>query len=158
MILSLFRHTGKIRLYLNLEMSERGWTEHTLMSWEKKKPKQPKVHSQEDPNTTFVWGLGRYLPNPAESEDERSIEIHIQSLEREYRKANSDVNMQLVDTKMNLTFPHRRQTIVTNKTELQELIETFPWLQSYQEVYKNIFYWVNHNISETSLINTDKSV
>ena len=45
----------------------------------KKKPKQPKVHSQEDPNKTFVWGFSRYLPNPAESENERSIEIHIVS-------------------------------------------------------------------------------
>ena len=54
-------------------MQERGWTKHTLMSGKKKKPKQPKVHSQEDPNKTFVWGLSRYLHNPAESEDERSI-------------------------------------------------------------------------------------
>jgi len=100
-----------------------------------RKKKNKPMASQEDPSSrTFVWGLGQYLPAPAASEEETSVNHHILALQREFKKNSADVNVDMVSTKIKLTFPHRRHLIVSVKENVSDVIETFPWLQSRQEV------------------------
>lgn len=75
-----------------------------------------------------------YLPNSSQSEDDVSVNIHIESLKREFRKTSADVNVTMVDQKMDLTFAHRREMIVTKKIEMKNLLEIFPWLHLRHEV------------------------
>jgi uncharacterized pyridoxamine 5'-phosphate oxidase family protein len=78
--------------------------------------------------------MENYLPNPPQSEDDASVNIHIESLKREFRKTSADVNVSMVDQKMDLTFAHRRKMIVTEKIEMKNLLEIFPWLHLRYEV------------------------
>lgn len=72
--------------------------------------------------------MENYLPNLPQSKDDASVNIHIESLKREFRKAFADVNVTMVDQKMDLTFAHRRKMIVTEKIEMKNLLEIYPWL------------------------------
>ncbi|MES1922485.1 hypothetical protein MHBO_004003 [Bonamia ostreae] len=71
----------------------------------------------------FTWGLGNYLPDPPSSEDDASIDIHIQSLQREFRKTSADVNVEMVDQKMTLAFAQRGKLVVTDKLDFKNLID-----------------------------------
>jgi len=107
----------------------------------KKNPSKSEQNStNKDEPDMFVWGLAKYLPPLPVSEDSTSQQCNIDWLKREYRKTSSDIDIYNINKKMHLTFSLRRKKIVEDKIGIKELLETFPWLQSRQEVF--IIYFI----------------
>lgn len=83
----------------------------------------------------LTWGLENYAPAQNISEDEASISIHTEWMQREWRKSEPD--LPIVDMKMDLTFPSRRNKILADTTT-KEVIEEYLWLQSHRQVRQTL--------------------
>ncbi|OPL33421.1 hypothetical protein AM593_01980, partial [Mytilus galloprovincialis] len=97
----------------------------------------------------FTWGLGRYLPDIPDTEDETSLDIHTKWLQREYKKTDQD--LENVNRKMDLTFPYRRRQIVEDKISVRDLVELYPWLTSRHELLKE-FQRLEPNTDSNDLV------
>lgn len=134
------RHTGKTKLFSSLDMRENLLTTITHMLSAGIEKEHQKKQTPRHRTRNFTWGMEYYLPNSPQSEDDVSVNIHIESLKREFRKTSADVNVTIVDQKMDLTFAHRRKMIVTKKIEMKNLLEIFPWLHLRHEVSDRVVH------------------
>lgn len=93
--------------------------------------KRPKKEEIQSPRLQAVstWGLSNYLPEELLTEDEETINQHIEWMKKEYRKKEGQ-NLLQVKQKMALTFPHRRKMIVTNMASAESVLVEFPFLQT----------------------------
>lgn len=80
-----------------------------------------------------TWGLKNYLPDKPLSEDEASVEKHMQWLQKEYRKKD-DQDITQVDLLMDLTLHHRRTLVVSQQMDVESILSDYPWLKSTDEV------------------------
>lgn len=79
-----------------------------------------------------LFGVKNYLPENFPSEDDSSHQRHIKVLKLEENKKIRDVNK--ISQCMMLTFPQRRQKIVTESVSLFEVKEMYPILFDETEV------------------------
>lgn len=77
-------------------------------------------------------GVKNYLPENLPSEDDSSHQRHIEVLKLEENKEIRDINK--INQCMKLTFPQRRQKIVTESISLSEVKEMYPILFDETEV------------------------
>ncbi|XP_076101714.1 sterile alpha motif domain-containing protein 3-like [Mytilus galloprovincialis] len=82
-----------------------------------------------------TWGLKNYLPDKPLSEDEASVEKHMQWLQKEYRKKD-DQDITQVDLLMDLTLHHRRTLVVSQQMDVESILSDYPWLKSTDELIK----------------------
>lgn len=137
------RHTGKTKLFSSLIGHARksfDYNHPDVVSRKRKRTSKETNQNTEPEARNFTWGMEDYLPNSSQSEDDVSVNIHIESLKREFRKTSADINVTMVDQKMDLTFAHRREMIVTKKIEMKNLLEIFPWLHLRHEVSDRVVH------------------
>lgn len=113
----LYRHTGKVNLYISLEIRGGGTITPCPKLWIRN---GRKIERKEV--GILTWGLENYAPAQNISEDEASISNHTEWMQREWRKSEPD--LPIVDMKMDLTFPSRRNKILADTTT-KEVIEEY---------------------------------
>lgn len=80
----------------------------------------------------LTWGMANFLPAPLASEDDTSIQLHKEWLKDEFKKSNQNFNV--VDLKMDITFPTRRREIVTENMDTNALLQEYPFLKDRRQV------------------------
>ncbi|CAC5420819.1 unnamed protein product [Mytilus coruscus] len=98
---------------------------------ERKRKKEKEPERKE--GGILTWGLENYSPSQSISEDEASINSHKEWMLREWRRSEPDLN--ILDMKMDLTFPSRRSLILKEAT-VKEVIQEYPWLQSHRQLLR----------------------
>ncbi|CAC5388564.1 unnamed protein product [Mytilus coruscus] len=98
---------------------------------ERKRKKEKEPERKE--GGILTWGLENYSPSQSISEDEASINSHKEWMLREWRRSEPDFN--ILDMKMDLTFPSRRSLILKEAT-VKEVIQEYPWLQSHRQLLR----------------------
>ncbi len=82
---------------------------------------------------------------PHDGEDETSFNRHIKVLQAEFAKPKSRQNLQIVDDLMKKTFLTRRQEIIENSLNLNNLFERFPFLKDSTNV--SLLFFVSLHVS-----------
>ncbi|KAG1647302.1 hypothetical protein GQR58_030704 [Nymphon striatum] len=103
-----------------------------------------KINSElsDEPPTNIVnliWGLANFHLPTLLSEDSTSITAEIDWLQREFKKTTPTIK--IVDLKMKLTFPERRNDVVSQGLGIGDLLQKYPWLQQREQV--NSFVYVD---------------
>ena len=88
------------------------------------------------PASLPMYGLPNYLPDRPSGEDETSIGKHKEWLQDEKRARRKRPDMSQIDKRMTLTFADRRLMVVEKNTTVSEVIEEYPWLESFHQVCK----------------------
>ena len=88
----------------------------------------------------LTWGMANFLPPPLASEDEASIQLHKEWLKAEFKKTNQ--NFDVVDLKMDITYPTRRKEIVTDNMDTNSLLQEYPFLKNRRQVMPQLKYYV----------------
>lgn len=78
------------------------------------------------PTSKVKRGIINWEPPEVEGEDKISIKMHIEWMQKEYKKR--DPNMHLVYDKMARTYFSRRKDINNNSLTLQQIKEKYPFL------------------------------
>ena len=89
-----------------------------------------------------AWGVKNYLPPDKSGEDETTLQKHIQWLVKEHARSRSKQNMEKVNRLMTITFPERRQKIVTKNMSTNDTKEEFPWLFNSDQVLVTASVWM----------------
>lgn len=82
--------------------------------------------------TALQWGMANYLPSRRASEDDASIELHVEWMQQESRKKKP--NYQRVGESLMATFADRRRWVVTQGALASEVGEKYPWIFKEDEV------------------------
>ena len=78
------------------------------------------------------WGILNYLPNLPITEDEASIERHKKIIQSEYKRSHRD-SVKLNEL-MDLTFPSRRRSIVSEHAVVTDILVNYPCLSEEEQV------------------------
>ncbi|XP_071820324.1 uncharacterized protein [Apostichopus japonicus] len=124
----------KIRLQYKFS-NARKREDSSLPVVQSRKRVRPSLHLSQVPaarKTPPQWGMINYLPQRQESEDDKSIESHIQWLRRENTKKKPHYSR--VTEAMSATFSDRRQLIVKEGVSVKQVQELYPWLFDEDEI------------------------
>ena len=90
------------------------------------------------PTTTkrikLSYGVPNYLPPIADGEDDETMAIHVSFLKRQARLDPSLQEHEKVASKMEKTFPQRRDLIVMREASVAEMRDNYPILFSKEQV------------------------
>ena len=88
------------------------------------------------PASLPMCGLPNYLPDRPSGEDETFIGKHKEWLQDEKRARRKRPDMSQIDKRMTLTFADCRLMVVERNTAVSEVIEEYPWLETFHQVCK----------------------
>lgn len=104
-------------------------------------------------NAVPQWGMANYLPSRRASEDDASVELHIEWMQQELRKKKP--NYQRVEVSLVATLADRRRWIVLKGALASEVKELYPWIFKEDEVCSlccTLPLWMSINEAALELI------
>ena len=94
--------------------------------------KKVKPSENSEKPTTLQYGLANYSPTLSAHEDCHSVKTLLKSMNNEM--SSKAPNMQKVDMIMERTFALRRQYILAEQPDIEDILEQYPVLHKPQEV------------------------
>ena len=80
------------------------------------------------------WGVPNFLPPFEDGEDIETMKAHSEKIRKESRITKERRNNEMIEQLMNITFPHRRQMLITDMEKLGTVLEMYPVLNSEEQV------------------------
>lgn len=108
------------------------------------KSKSGEDGAQKLPKTTPAYGAKNYLPKRPMSEDDESIQKHIDFMKKEAKARNR--NFRAVETCMDLTFSDRREFIINGNKTVEEVRLQYPLLFDAHQVIQMFINHCVHNV------------
>ena len=108
-----------------------------VVSRKRKRPEERHIQPQKQGGPP-QWGMINYQPERPSSEDDASIQIHVEymKLERSKKKPNYD----RVAISMAATLADRRRLITKEMVSIPALKTSYPWLFDEEEVCSKVFW------------------
>lgn len=103
-----------------------------------------------------VWGVPHFLPNRPETEDDASIDAHLERMKEMSQLDPGKRNAESVATLMTKTFADRRSIIVTEGANVAEVLDKFPLLFTQTEMVNEFARITDSDLSQVFVQGLDK--